>query len=1094
MEVSATPGKFDIPCLPQSFTSSDRIEKLHLLFDSHKTVTVCAPAGYGKTTLAASYLLGRPGWSERVCWYRLENEDQNPSIFMSRLIDALLPENASDCAHIRKSIFDYIDIQTQPHLAAAVLCQEMWPLSSGEKGMQLVLDDFHKVLSNHDVCAITAYLIENLPVNCRLLILSRNRLNFIGEKLKLDKEILELNREDLRLGLEEVEKAFDGTKISKRDFASIIKTTEGWAAAITILSQALKHSQTSSLACLNQPKEALFRYLSAEVFCTVDEKSQDALAKLSLLREFNERDALALFGIEDTREIMSKGIASGMFIEKRGGDPAIYHFHSLFKEFLYEWLRDRVSPVELEQIYLQVSKFYLARREYAKAAEFLPLLLPELALELVMQESTKLLMLGTLESSDILFNTLSEQALWNNELALMVKGMISPYEKYAEMEAYLKRCIELSTTSGNAVTFIYAVVILLLYYQYTNSTVNTTHTLSLVPRPASQGEDDQIMPLIDLNRLMVKDRFDKVVKFNRGIDYRRLSQDVQWSYLIYLSTAYCCLGRLQDAQNCIEQALAVEIISHFDTPRAHVLVCLANVLLLRNDRTRLEEVVSELAKLGEKYDSAPILSQVKLMAAYSQYLACDLDAADEQLKYAAHYFEKYGDRVSASFSRLLNIFWKADSGESAPNLPGARDEYKLIKRLRPGRLVRESSEIMLAAIAWQSGEMGLAEDLFNRAFKSLEAKGAIQSRCSLFFHRARMYFRNGQLEKGRSDLHSAMELAQAGKYRMFREVSVPLMTEMMLWAVKYGYYPAHAEIVLNSYFNKNTTGYLIGIAKKADEKHFPVLARRALASCQREKVEYPNIVGARLFGKTAILVNGIAVDESEFKTKKVKGLLELLLLYDGRAVSKEVLTEILWPGIDRRSSMVSMRTALYQLRKTLGKHNIGTTGNNAFIYETLDGLRIRSQIVESDVKEFLSLHEQLSDLKNKEEKDYSSQGLVLLSRMTALYRAELMEGSDYGDILIAEREKYKGIFLHAVIMLGQLPESLLKRQEGEHILRRVLDIDPYNEEACSALLGILTNGGRRAEAVQYFKLFKKRFEQDLSIKVDPKLADLVKGI
>lgn len=65
-------SKLIMPELPANFFLTERLKKLHDAMDSSRLVSVCAPAGYGKTTLAVSYLNTRIGLSPRICWYRLD--------------------------------------------------------------------------------------------------------------------------------------------------------------------------------------------------------------------------------------------------------------------------------------------------------------------------------------------------------------------------------------------------------------------------------------------------------------------------------------------------------------------------------------------------------------------------------------------------------------------------------------------------------------------------------------------------------------------------------------------------------------------------------------------------------------------------------------------------------------------------------------------------------------------------------------------------------------------------------------------------------------------------------------------------------------
>ena len=50
---------------------------------------VCAPAGYGKTTLIAEWLSSEVGGAVRVAWYSLDDDDNDPNRFLSYLVTTI---------------------------------------------------------------------------------------------------------------------------------------------------------------------------------------------------------------------------------------------------------------------------------------------------------------------------------------------------------------------------------------------------------------------------------------------------------------------------------------------------------------------------------------------------------------------------------------------------------------------------------------------------------------------------------------------------------------------------------------------------------------------------------------------------------------------------------------------------------------------------------------------------------------------------------------------------------------------------------------------------------------------------------------------
>ena len=91
-------SKLIMPELSQSFLLTERLKRLHTNMEPCRAVTVCAPAGYGKTSLAVSYFYAQQALSFRVCWYRPDPEDKNLSVFITHLLEAIFPSEAPEFA------------------------------------------------------------------------------------------------------------------------------------------------------------------------------------------------------------------------------------------------------------------------------------------------------------------------------------------------------------------------------------------------------------------------------------------------------------------------------------------------------------------------------------------------------------------------------------------------------------------------------------------------------------------------------------------------------------------------------------------------------------------------------------------------------------------------------------------------------------------------------------------------------------------------------------------------------------------------------------------------------------------------------------
>ncbi len=101
--------------------------------------------------------------------------------------------------------------------------------------------------------------------------------------------------------------------------------------------------------------------------------------------------------------------------------------------------------------------------------------------------------------------------------------------------------------------------------------------------------------------------------------------------------------------------------------------------------------------------------------------------------------------------------------------------------------------------------------------------------------------------------------------------------------------------------------------------------------------------------------------------------------------------------------------------------------------------------------------------------------------MLSIYKGDLMEGSDYGDLIFHERERLKSIFMEACQKLSSIYIKRGELRQAEEILRRASAAEPYNEKLCLELLKLYMFQGRRSKAVKLYYSFKKRLKQELDI-------------
>ncbi len=257
---------------------------------------VCAPAGYGKTTLLRQWQR-RSG--QRVAWLTLEEVDGHQQRFLARLARAL---------------------GMAPEGAGGGLAGLLNAVARRPAPLALVLDDYHRVEDSAPAQAL-AQVIGFLPPALRLLIASRHEPPLPLPRLRVRGELLELRAADLALAPEEA--AAWGLPLTPRELAALVEGTEGWAMGMAL-----------GAPDLDRGYPAIAHYLEREVWAPQPAPLQRFLLAAGRLERLSLPGCRALTGGSDGQALLLEAERRNLFLFPMGGERREYRWHPLFRRFL----------------------------------------------------------------------------------------------------------------------------------------------------------------------------------------------------------------------------------------------------------------------------------------------------------------------------------------------------------------------------------------------------------------------------------------------------------------------------------------------------------------------------------------------------------------------------------------------------------------------------------------------------------------------------------------------------------------------------------------------------------------------------------------
>lgn len=104
----------------------------------------------------------------------------------------------------------------------------------------------------------------------------------------------------------------------------------------------------------------------------------------------------------------------------------------------------------------------------------------------------------------------------------------------------------------------------------------------------------------------------------------------------------------------------------------------------------------------------------------------------------------------------------------------------------------------------------------------------------------------------------------------------------------------------------------------------------------------------RLFGGMRVMRNGHCIGDEEWGRQKARWLLAHLALFPERALTRERIARMLWPGMGYETSRQGLYAALTTLRGALGQKH----GGPAFILTVGDAVRLNLELIDVDVLAF----------------------------------------------------------------------------------------------------------------------------------------------
>lgn len=327
----------------------------------NKLILISAPAGFGKTTLANTWVHAtREAMpSSAVAWLSLDESDNDPTRFLVYLVAALRQVDGVNAAIGRGTLAMLQSPQAPPQ--EALLTSLINDVVSFPHRIVLVLDDFHAI-DSAPVDEALAFIIEHLPPQLHLVIVTRVDPDLPLARYRARGQLTEVRAADLRFTTSEATDFLNdvmGLNLAAQDVTALEKRTEGWItglqlAAISLQGQA---GATELIQSFSGSHRYVLDYLIGEVLSQQPESLRTFMLQTAILDRLTGGLCNAVTLRQDGQRILEMLDHANLFIVRLDDERLWYRYHHLFAELLRRRLRTS-DEHEVAKLHLRASHWY----------------------------------------------------------------------------------------------------------------------------------------------------------------------------------------------------------------------------------------------------------------------------------------------------------------------------------------------------------------------------------------------------------------------------------------------------------------------------------------------------------------------------------------------------------------------------------------------------------------------------------------------------------------------------------------------------------------------------------------------------------------
>jgi ATP/maltotriose-dependent transcriptional regulator MalT/DNA-binding SARP family transcriptional activator len=1060
----------------------------------YKLFLLCAPAGYGKTTLLADFAQST---ALPCCWYFLDRNDTDRYIFLYNLLSSIRHRFPGFGAALDASLptlaegISTISLEGEGNPFEVFIDALVAALDTEiTQRFAILLCNYHEVDESQAITSLINYLIQKMPSHGILIIESRAAPSIEFASLLAHRQALGWGSNMLRMTAQEILELahVQGVApLTQNEAKQLALAFDGWITGILLGTRlgdtGLLHAGTRTgvlqgLPSMRVERQKLFIYLVNEIF-----SHQPAiyafLREAAILERMVPTLCDQLLDITGSAEHLEYLARQGMFVScsDEGAQP-IYTCHPILRELLCDELH-RESPERFTELHRRAARLLGASHEYDKAIS---------------------------------------HSLAAGDSSIAAQMIIRAYEQASprDTEALLLwiEALPSETVESNPQLLLIRTDINLLRGEYTQaqSLLDTTDAL-LTRAPATVDPNDtprlqaEIM-ILRSKALFQAGKYQEAQSLCQRVLETTPMDEVSIRAEAHARFGICAdvLGDLTAGIEHLQKALHLwgRNTIRRQTAEAHSALA-SSYNLLGNFALAEHHISRAISCCDQLHDDRGKINNLIRMGVYKQRQGAfsDAEAALLQALAIAREGSPIFEREEAYILVNLGSIFQ-DEGHYDQSLESLENGLDVARRLRDNYLVN-CSLCYLAMTYLLMGDASTARLLISETnLPPLNANNVGYERAihDLTYGTILLYqnryddaftcftaleasLKNTGLK--RELLQVKLRLAACQLARMERTDAASRLQEVTSFLERQESYERLISVGLNRFpelyqFVKTLPGLerlriLLHIAPTAQEtRKGATLAQ--VTSAPYATGAHPTRLKIQAFGEPSVFL-----DERPITRWRMARAMELFffLLDCGRPMRKEQIITALWPQVDDQINQ-TFHSTIYYLRKALNDSFITSHGG---LY-SLDLSSLGADDLEYDVALF---KEHYARAKQFLASENDTEARVELLAMMDLYRGDYVQPF-YGDWCSFSRDELRRIYLEARSHLAHIAWRQGEFDESATHWQHMLAMDNWIEEAHYGLIRYYMRTGKRALALRQYHRCVDTLQQELGVRPGPALQNL----